>query len=74
VALGWLWGAYQLPINRLCGGFEVALGGFARPFARKNPIVRGFSISAFGLKGVQYAAQCLLAPREHWPLRLSKGI
>jgi hypothetical protein len=25
--LGWLWGAYQLAINRLCGGFEVALGG-----------------------------------------------
>jgi hypothetical protein len=29
VALGWLWGAYQLAINRLCGGFDVALGGFA---------------------------------------------
>jgi hypothetical protein len=25
VALGWLWGAYQLPINTLCGGFDVAL-------------------------------------------------
>jgi hypothetical protein len=25
VALEWLWGAYQLAINRLCGGFEVAL-------------------------------------------------
>jgi len=24
VALGWLWGAYQLPINRPCGGFGVA--------------------------------------------------
>jgi hypothetical protein len=24
--LGWLWGAYQLAINRLWGGFDVALG------------------------------------------------
>jgi hypothetical protein len=31
VALGWLWGANQLPINTLCGGFDVALGGFADP-------------------------------------------
>jgi hypothetical protein len=31
VALGWLWGAYQLAINTLCGGFDVALGGFADP-------------------------------------------
>jgi hypothetical protein len=33
---GWLWGAYQLAINRLWGGFDVALmwlwGGFARLF------------------------------------------
>jgi hypothetical protein len=25
VALGWLWGAYQLAINTLWGGFGVAL-------------------------------------------------
>jgi len=30
VALGELSGAYQLPINTLWGGFDVALGGFAR--------------------------------------------
>ena len=28
VALGWLWGSYQLAINRPWGGFDVALGGF----------------------------------------------
>ena len=28
MALAWLWGAYQLAINRLCCGFEMALGGF----------------------------------------------
>ena len=25
MALGWLWGAYRLAINTLCGGFDVAL-------------------------------------------------
>ena len=29
VALGWLWSRNWLPINTLCGGFDVALGGFA---------------------------------------------
>jgi hypothetical protein len=37
VALGWLWGAYQLATNRLCGGFDVALmsheGGLRCPSA-----------------------------------------
>jgi hypothetical protein len=28
-ALGWLWVRNQLAINTLCGGFDVALGGFA---------------------------------------------
>ena len=32
VALGWLWGRNRLAINRLWGGVDVALGGFARPF------------------------------------------
>ena len=27
VALGWLWGAYAVPINRPWGGLGVALGG-----------------------------------------------
>jgi hypothetical protein len=27
VALGWLWGRNRLAINRLWGGFDVALGG-----------------------------------------------
>jgi hypothetical protein len=35
VALGWLWGAYQLAINTLWGGFDIALmshwGGFGCP-------------------------------------------
>ena len=30
-ALGWLWGAYAVPINRPWGGFGVALGGFVQP-------------------------------------------
>src|ERR1039458_267437 len=31
VALGWLWGRNPLAINRLWGGFKMALGGFAGP-------------------------------------------
>ena len=45
VALGWLWGAYAVPINRPWGGLGVALGGFAQP-----PFwfqLSAFSISAF---------------------------
>jgi hypothetical protein len=42
-ALRWLWGRNRLPINTLCGGFDVASGGFARPFC--------ILYSAFALRG-----------------------
>ena len=30
VALEWLWSRNRLAINTLCGGFDIALGGFGR--------------------------------------------
>jgi hypothetical protein len=36
VALGWLWGAYRLAINRLCSGFDVALMWLWVALARKG--------------------------------------
>jgi hypothetical protein len=45
VALGWLWGAYQLAINRLCGGFDVALVWLELTFCGFS--FQPFSISAF---------------------------
>ena len=43
--MGWLWGAYAVPINRPWGGLGVALGGFVQPSFRFQ--LSAFSISAF---------------------------
>jgi hypothetical protein len=49
VALGWLWGAYQLAINRLWGGFDVALGGFPR-WERSFTPMKADSVARLSLK------------------------
>jgi hypothetical protein len=62
VALGWLWGGFEvalgthwsrnrLAINRLWGGFDMALGGFAggpAPNSHDRPVISGSRLRLMG--------------------------